>query len=187
MSDGPHRSLPMSPRWRRVAMRTDRDAFAPEEASESLALALEQDFRAALRPSFLARMRDVVEEPTLFGDDTAARLGALRPAAEGGLERVVLDNLCYLSAEEAANFANLQTAIAMAAHTSAIQRGRQMEEHFLRTSTAPRARDMRGRYESAIGVTDFTAFASSVVAADPERRLAAPAKRSGLDDGVKLP
>jgi hypothetical protein len=45
MSDGPHRSLPMRRGWKRVAERGDKRAYASEEVSEAIIVALEQDCR----------------------------------------------------------------------------------------------------------------------------------------------
>lgn len=187
MSDGPHRSLPMRPAWRRVAHWADRQAFAPEEVGEALAVAVEQDCRQELRPQFLAELRRVVEEPSLFRDDTGARLAALNPTAGAGLERSVMDRLCFLTESEAAGFATLQAAVAMAVQDCANRRARQIEEHFLRRTSSSRARDMRGRLQAAAVVTSFASVAARVLGVDPHHRPAAPARHTGLDDGVKLP
>ena len=48
MSDGPHRSLPMRPWWRRLAERADRCAFGVEEVADALVPALEQPADASL-------------------------------------------------------------------------------------------------------------------------------------------
>lgn len=186
MSDGPHRSLPMRPAWRRVAHWADRQAFAPEEVSEALALAIEQDCRQELRPEFLAGLRRVVEEPSLFRDDTNARLAAFYPNAGAGIERSLMDRLCLLTESEAAGFATLQGAVAMAAQDCANRRARQIEEHFLRRTSSSRARDMRGRLQAAADVTSFISVAARVLGVDPHHRPAAPTRQTGLDDGVTL-
>ena len=39
MSDGPHRSLPMSKKWKRVAERIYNEAYSPEQICEALSAA----------------------------------------------------------------------------------------------------------------------------------------------------
>src|SRR3989442_9513982 len=111
MSDGPHRSLPMKRRWQYVAERADKRAYTTGEISEVIAPALEQDCRDEMSPEFLGSLRRVVEEPSLFRDDVAARLEALRPQAGSSLGRVVLDNVALLSAAEADGLRLMQEAL----------------------------------------------------------------------------
>src|SRR4051794_14575024 len=96
MSDGPHRSLPMRPAWRRVAERGDKRAYTTAEISQALGSAVEQDCRNDMSPEFLRRVRCLIDEPSLF-DDVAERLAALGANAGSGLGRAVLDNAALLS------------------------------------------------------------------------------------------
>ena len=101
----------MRPAWRRVAERGDKRAFTPEEISKALAPALEQDCRDDMSPEFLSGIRRVVGEPSLFKDDVAGRLEALRPQAGSGIGRVVLDNVGLLSAADADGFVVVREAV----------------------------------------------------------------------------
>ena len=123
---------------------------------------------AEIGPEFVAEIRRVVEEPSLFTDDSAARLDALRPNAAAGLERRLLDGVCFISESEAASFETIQAALAMAARRCAETRALQIEEHFVRRSKLPRARDMRGRLDATIDLTNFTKFAARILSVDPE-------------------
>jgi hypothetical protein len=187
MSDGPHRSLPMRPAWRRVAERGDKRAFTPEEISQALAPALEQDCRDDMSPEFLSGIRRVVEEPSLFRDDVAARLEALRPQAGFGIGRAVLDNVGLLSVAEADGFAVVQEALKAALIDRANRGAWQVEEHYLRESSAPRANNVRGRLADGIGCLDLDAITARVLSVDPRRPPGAPLKQKGIDDGVRLP
>ena len=186
MSDGPHRSLPMRPDWRRVAERGDKRAFTPEEISQAIAPALEQDCRDDMSPEFLNDFRRVVEEPSLFKDEVAARLKALRPQAGSGLGRVVLDNVSLLSAADTDGFAVGQKALKAALMDRANRRARQVEEHYLRKSLAPRANNVRGRLDDGIRCTDFDVIATRILSVDPKRPPSTPLKQKGIDDGVSL-
>lgn len=186
MSDGPHRSLPMRPAWRRVAERGDKLAYTPEEISQALAPALEQDCRDDMSPEFLRGIRQVFEEPSLFKDAVTPRLEALRAEAGCGIARAVLDNVGLVSATEADGLAVLIDATKSALIDRAARGARQVEEHYLRRSKAPRANDVRARLEQGIASTDFEAIASRILNIDPQRLPRTPLKQRGLDDGVNL-
>ena len=187
MSDGPHRSLPLRPAWKRVAHWADRQAFAVEEVQVALLVAVEQDCRQELRPGFLAHLRRIVEEPSLFENAIAAKLDALRPQAGPGFERAVLERFSFLSESDADGFEQLRSAICDAAQDGAMRRARQVEEHFLRRTSTPRARDVRGRVEAAAGdASAFRAVANRLMGVDPRHPPTTPPKYAGLDDGVKV-
>jgi hypothetical protein len=183
MSDGPHRSLPMKRRWRYVAERADKRAYTAAEISEAIGPALEQDCRDEMSPEFLSGIRRVME-PSLFRDDLPARLEALRPQAGSGLGRVVLDNVALLSPAEADGFILLKEAVKAALDDRVGRGARQVEEHYLREASAPRANNVRARLKEARSCTDFGAIAERVLSAGPWP--AAPPKQKGLDDGVTL-
>ncbi len=100
MSDGPHRSLPMRRRWQLVAERADKRSYTVAEISDALVPALEQDCRDELSPEFIAGLRRVAEEPSLFSDDRRRGSESLRPLAGSGMGGAVLDNVGPLSAAD---------------------------------------------------------------------------------------
>ena len=55
MSDGPHRSLPMSRGWKQLARRAANKAFSPVEVCDALPAALHQDWRTEV-PKRLCRL-----------------------------------------------------------------------------------------------------------------------------------
>jgi hypothetical protein len=170
-----------------VAQRGDKRAFTAQEISEALVPALEQDCRADMTPEFLAGVRRVVEEPSLFGGShVAARLEPLRPEAGSGLGRALLDNVAVFSAADSDGFGIVQQALKAALEDRANRGARQVEEHFFRESSTPRALNVRGRLEEAIGCTDFTALAERILSVTPKPASGTPLKRTGLDDGVSL-
>jgi len=186
MSDGPHRSLPMRLAWRRVAERGDTPAFTAEEISRALVPALEQDCRDGLSPEFLAGVRNVMRQPSLFNEDLVGRLNTLRPEAGAGLGSAFLDNVAFLSASDANNIAVLQDALEGLLVDLANRGARQVEEHYLRRSPAPRATNVRRRLEDGIACTDFAAIAVRVLSLDTKSALTAPLRLKGIDDGVSL-
>ena len=189
MSDGPHRSLPMRPGWKRVAEYGDNRAFAPQEVCNAIPAALEEDCRAEMAPRFLDAYCDVFrnQESSLFKDQVAPQLEALRGLAGLGMGRVVLDHAIQLceSGETGTNAA--VKAVADALTDRAARGARQVEEHYCRESTQPRADHVRSRIEEGIGSSGagIETLARKVLKLDagsPTR----PAKQQGLDDGVRL-
>ena len=53
MSDGPHRSLPMRRGWKLVTERSGKRAYASEEISDAILVALEQDCRTEMPAPFI--------------------------------------------------------------------------------------------------------------------------------------
>lgn len=186
MSDGPHRSLPLRPWWRRLAERADKCAFSPNEVAEALVPALEAECRKELAPTFLLGLQSAVAEPGLFGPAQALQLAGLDGQAPSGLARRVLDNVAVLSPAEAADFNCLQRALENALHGEAQRYIRQIEEHYHRNGSAPRAQHERDRLNEALDRADIRAVAHKMLQPDSARSLTRVSVKSGLDDGVRL-
>src|SRR6267142_7186561 len=95
MSDGPHRSLPMRPGWKRVAERAHNRNYDAQQVQEALLAALAKDCRIELSPAFIADFYGVYG--TLLKDDLPTQLESLRGVAAGGLGRTVLDYAIQLA------------------------------------------------------------------------------------------
>jgi hypothetical protein len=67
----------------------------------------------------------------------------------------------------------------------AARAARQVEEHYYRESTMPRAQNVRARIEQAVGDSPIETLARQVLRMD-ERRTNRPALQQGLDDGVRI-
>lgn len=179
----------MSSGWRRVAERGDNCAFAPEEVSKALLPALKQSCRAEMDAGFLDSITAIYREQdgSLFQDHPGAQLETLRREAGCGIGRALLDNVTQLSDSGAAGLDALARAMTTALIDRAARAGRQMEEHFCRESTAPRALNVRARIEEAIGLTPLDALAREILRLDDRRPSRVALKQEGLDDGVRLP
>ena len=187
MSDGPHRSLPMRRRWQLVVERADKRSYTVAEITDALVPALAQDCRTEMSPEFLAGLRRVADEPSLFPDAAAARLESLRPLAGSGIARSVLDNVGPLAAADLEGWSLICESVKAAVHDRANKRVRQVEEHYLRKESAPRANNVRSRIESGVAGADLDALVARILSADPAAAPRPPAKQTGLDDGVMLP
>lgn len=145
MSDGPHRSLPMRPIWRKVAERCDKRLYKAEEIGHALGPALERDCRDDLTPEVLRGVGRVVEEPSLFPDDAVQRLETLRSQAGAGIGRSFLDNVSLLSSSDVDGVTLFQEAL-KAALVDRANRGARQVEHYLRATLRRRGPSM-----SAVG------------------------------------
>lgn len=188
MSDGPHRSLPMRRRWKRVAECAENRTFEPEEIRNAIIPALEEDCRREISPEFLSALCGVCrdQEGSLFKDEEQRSLETLRGVAGSGIGSVVLDYAIRIVASGSTGLDILVKAVTDALRDRAARGARQVEEHYCRESTKSRAYRVRERIEQAISRVDIDGVARLVLNLDPGRFTRPPLKRQGLDDGVKL-
>jgi hypothetical protein len=188
MSDGPHRSLPMRPGWKRVAERAGNVAYGTDEVIAAMVPALTQDCRREISPDFLEDIRTVLREQdaSLFKDDVRPHIEALRDAAGSGIGRTLLNNVSQILATDALGLETLVDAFAAALKDHAARGARQVEEHYLRKSTAPRAHNTRARIEQASADTQYEALARQLLGFKTAEPLRPALKRQDLDDGVSL-
>src|SRR6266850_4395746 len=83
MSDGPQRSLPMRPGWKKVAEYADNEAFASKDVWGAILAAIEQDWRKDISPGFVGCIQDVFRGATLFSEDRLRAFEDLRPSVAG--------------------------------------------------------------------------------------------------------
>jgi len=188
MSDGPHKSLPMRPGWKRVANCGDNIAFAPEEIGKAILRALQQDCNHEIGPEFLLSIRGVFtdHESLLFKDGMAPQLDALRETAGHGVGRIVLEHAIEAAQRGKTGNGGLEEAMTNALTDRAARGNRQVEEHYCRESTAPRAQKVRARIEEAIGVAGIGGLARHILKIEPRPSSSRKLRQKGLDDGVKL-
>ncbi len=187
MSDGPHRSLPMRKGWKRVAESADNQAFGTDEIRDAILPALEEDCRGEISPEFFTNLRRVCadQEASLFKNDVAPSLEGLGNAAGAGLARAVLNYALQQAALGNSPKDIPERALKDALIDRAAKGARQVEEHFCRESTTPRANKVRERIEQAISSADIGGVARRILEPESKSETQAP-KRKGLDDGVKL-
>jgi K+-sensing histidine kinase KdpD len=188
MSDGPHKSLPMPPAWKRVAERADNAAFESDEIRKALIQALEHDCRTEMSPALLDDVRSLIEgqDASLFKSDVRPQLEALRTDAGYGIGNRLLNNLIQLSPQGEADFNLLARAMADALEDHAERRSRQVEEHYQRKSTASRAHNTRERMAQSISGSPIEALARQIFKIEAPSKARSTLRQQGLDDGVKL-
>ena len=185
MSDGPHRSLPMRRGWKRVAECGANRAFAPEDVSQRIAPALEEDCRAELVPGFIDSLH--ARYGSLFRNQIEAELESLREVAGPGVGRVILEHAIHLAANGETGADAPLKAVKNGLMDRAQRCSRQVEEHYLRKSSDRKAQQVRSRVDDGISqaapaVESLARKILKIDPASPDR----PKKQNGLDDGVRF-
>jgi hypothetical protein len=188
MSDGPYRSLPMKPRWRRAAKCAYEAAFSQGEVTDALTRASHADFRAEVRPALITAISAIItpNEPGLFGDQAAADLRALGRTCASPLESSLVNTAVDVVAAGQFGPAALQQAVEDALSERLLRNYRQVEEHVRLDDSASSARFVRARLEAAHGDINLAHLAQSALktgAALPRRNRAL---NTDIDAGVPL-
>lgn len=187
MSDGPHRSLPMKPKWRNLAERAYNRNFDINDIATAMGPALVSDFRDETTPGFFSGLRGICEEQEslLIKDNVRERLEALRPEAGTGIGRRVLDNVIRLSEQDELSVKTAIAAIERAGMERIAKNARSMEEHAQRETSVSRASHMRPRLEEASAKASVTSIAKQMLQIEkPPSRSST--KRKGLEEGPNL-
>jgi hypothetical protein len=174
--------------WKRVAEYADNPAFAPEEICNAIIPALEEDCRSEIVPEFLDALNGVFrdQESSLFKDQMGPELDTLRGPAGCGIGRVVLEHAIHVVEHGRTGVDGLLEAIANALADRAARGGRQVEEHYCRKSSSPRAQKVRARIEKSIADAPINSLARQILKLDSRRSSPPKLRQQGLDDGVRL-
>jgi hypothetical protein len=174
--------------WKRVAEYADNPAFASEAISNAIIPALEEDCRSEIVPDFLDAISRVFrdQESSLFKDQLGPELDTLRDSAGCGIGRVVLEHAIHLVEGGRTGVDGLVEATANALADRAARGGRQVEEHYCRQSSSPRAQKVRARIEKSIADAPINSLARQILKLDSRPSSPPKLRQEGLDDGVRL-
>lgn len=187
MSDGPYKSLNMPPHWRRLAKRADLRAFAPAEICEALPPALAHDWKDDVPKELVQHVGEILRDDGALFPERTQRLEALRRVTAGhAFGCVLLECAVQVASSGATGPEAMVQAAAQALGIRASRGALQVEEHYCRKSTVPRAHKVRLRIDQAIASVAFSDLARQLLRHDPAPALRAPAKHHGIDEGVSL-
>ena len=190
MSDGPHRSLKMSRKWKRVADWIYNEAYSVEQRCEALSAATEEDWRQQIPKGFLSTVRGVLAngQKELFCDQTAQDLEELRAQTPGYPHASTFLDYVIQAAHTRGTLA--EDAFLIAARkvvTEFAERGlRQVEEHHLRESPHSSVVHIRQRAQEALGRFDTKAIACHLQGFERSEHQQVSLKPTGLDEGVPI-
>lgn len=191
MSDGPHKSLPLRPRWREVARRASKDAFDRSAIQEALEPALLGDCRAELPASLTRRVLAVLEGTDLLSrlpDGQIGQLAAMRD--DRGLDPLGA-SLVECSMMAVAQGLTGRAAFLDAAETALLERSvnytRSIEEHFRDKGTRNQDVKIRRRMSEAVGTSDcFFRIARSLAGASDVTISRRAPVHTGIEEGPPL-
>jgi hypothetical protein len=191
MSDGPHKSLPMSRAWKELSKRADQQSYSRENILLAVKPALVGDWNSEKCDIVVSQIRNISEgqeHSGLFEGQLTADLEALRRETPGRpMARRILDGTIEGLSRGLDTETALQSGASAALKERALRGSRSCEEHWTRLETDKRTFNMRQRLESALGGSDFPAIGRQLLGSPSGRpNSALPAKMRGLDDGISI-
>lgn len=186
MRDGPHRTLPLSSDWKRAAERLDNGNYSPAEVCGALHRAVQRDWADDVTPTFLDALTRILREPQPDMHRTmTAQLDELLPQAAGHCVRSALLEAAH-DLEPAWHEDDWEGAVRGVLQGVVSRRRNQIVAHY-RSKAPARVRPIERRLDSQRQeIEGAVARMASEIATGRGPVMAAPRKRSGLDDGVAL-
>lgn len=186
MSDGPHKTLQMRPKWKALSRRADNRSFTADEVIEAVCPALAADWSRDVSDGFLRKVQVALgEDATLFPNQNPSALEGLRSQTSSPLEAMLVEAACDTAKEGYSGHEALEKAVEDALLERSIRGIRQVEEHWLRESPERRAANVRSRLETSISAAPIADLAKALLAGSSVRDIKAP-KRDGIEDGVQI-
>lgn len=183
MSDGPHKSLPMKRRWKRVAERASKPAYTAEQLHEAVDVALREDWRAEVTSEFRAALDIAVGDGLLFADQAQRDVQELGRRFASPLQSAILDEVAGALDMGLRDQLAIEAGVAGALAQRGFRAVRQIEEHIVRDlGRAPPG--LRERLEGSISEARVRDIAKDVLAGS--RRRARPVRYDGIEDGPPL-
>jgi hypothetical protein len=188
MSDGPYKTLKMSPKWRALAKVAGNAAHSAAEVAEAVPAALVADWRKIGQP-FLRQMRAALgddDRGMLFSGVAKQEVARLRAQATNPMEALLADNAMDVLRDGHRGAAAFEEATAATIAERADRGLRQVEEHYRREASQGKAADIRARLNDSVEAANLRGLASALATGVSTRDLTGSTDRSGLDEGVSL-
>ena len=188
MSDGPYRSLPMSPGWKKLALYVDKPAFPLEEVGDAMSAALVTDWKRELPGPLLENVLRIAcdRQGSLLHEQRIEQLQALQPDISGLPFASVFLNCVIRGVDLGRCDHSIVIGAARDALSDRVSRCmRQIEEHCLRKCSDGRV-NLRDRLELVASQFDYSQLAKHLVGSNGTARRGLKGKKTGLEDGVPL-
>lgn len=189
MSDGPHRSLPMGKRWKKLAECLDNASFSPEEVCERRDAAILGEFSREVPDTLMSSLRNILcssDQGSLFAP-SGDEIENLRMQANGSpVGNLLLD--CTIDAVNSGIVGEgaISSAYQEAANEILDRHARGMAEHYQRETGAKRAAHFKARIGTILHQQSITDLTSRLVQGRKAMVIRAPTRHTGLDDGVRF-
>ena len=189
MSDGPHRSLPMGRRWKKLAECVDNALFSEEEVRERRDSAILGEFSREVSIRLMSKLRDILcssDQGTLFAP-SGDEIESLRILTDGSpVGNLLLD--CTIDAVNSGQTGQAALAAAFGDTASEIfdRHARGMAEHYQRETGAKRASHFQSRIESIQDSRSMDGLVNRILQGGSAMVIRAPTRHTGLEDGVRF-
>lgn len=176
--------------WKAVAEVADSQASTLPEVTPRLLNALSSDWREEVPASLVTSLREIfdgADQLAMFPEHRRADLHRLSGEATGRpLAQALIECADRTLTAGLYGAAGLEAA-AQRALDLRVRRGiRQVEEHYLRESNAPRATHVRENLEQAASACDLGTWARRLSGLEQGPTTIRPTKMDGVDDGAPL-
>ncbi|WP_315769358.1 MULTISPECIES: hypothetical protein [unclassified Bradyrhizobium] len=192
MSDGPYKSLNMTPAWKKFAEWAHKAAFEPDDVAGRVIPALEETWRDERCGEVVRAIGAILgdaKQIDMFGQDRSVELEAARRDLSAGypMRRLILDYVTQSLASGRLGIDAVCDGVENALRDRAARGPRQVEEHYLRKqSPESMATRVRNRMEDAIARAPITGLARRLSGLDSATQFQS-VRQQGLEDGVRLP
>lgn len=193
MSDGPYKSLNMTPAWRKFAEWAHKAAFEPDEVAARVVPALEETWRDEGCGEVVRAIRTILgdaQQTDMFGQDKSVELEAARRDLSAGypMRRLIVDHVMQSVANGKLGIDAVCDGVENALRDRAARGPRQVEEHYLRKqSPEAMATRVRNRMEDAVASAPIAGLARRLSGLDAAAAQPQSVKQQGIEDGVRLP
>lgn len=187
MSDGPHCSLPMGRRWKKLAKCLDNASFSTDDVRERRNSAILGEFRREVSEALISGLREILcssDQGSLFSP-SGDEIENLRLQANGSpVENLMLD--CAIEAVNSGQSgeAALSAAFGEAANEILDRHARCMAEHYQRESGAKRASHFQSRLGTIQDGRSMETLVDRIVQGGRAMVIRAPTRHTGLNEGV---
>jgi hypothetical protein len=188
MSDGPHRSLPLGRRWKKVAECLDIASMPIDDIRLRLDAALLSDFRS-VPEALLAAMRRVLcdsDQGHLFAASNTEIENLRKLTSGSSLGGLMVDCAIGAVLSGETGEAALESALGAASQEWMDRHCRGMDEHYQRRAGATRASEFHSRVDAMQKSYSLPQIARRLIDGGKAMAIKAPPKRTGLDEGVSL-
>lgn len=189
MSDGPYKSLPMKPSWKRAAKCALKEAFSSDDIVESVTHASHADWRSEVRQSFVTSIAAIVNpsgQQALFQDQALADLDTLRCNSASPLEASFARNVADAVKTGRTGNDVVHLAAEAALSDRLLCNYRQVEEHVRRKDSDGNAEFVRSRLEAAHLIINLPALVQSALKTGHPLTRRSRTQFTSLDAGVSL-
>ncbi|UGY28938.1 MULTISPECIES: hypothetical protein [Bradyrhizobium] len=193
MSDGPYKSLNMTPAWKKFAEWAHKDAFEPDQIAGRVVPALEETWRDEGCGEVVRAIRAILgdaQQTDMFGQNKSVELEAARRDLSAGypMRRLVVDHVIQSVSNGKLGIDAVNDGVENALRDRAARGPRQVEEHYLRKqSPETTATRVRNRMEEAVASAPIAGLARRLSGLDAAAAQPHLIKQQGIDDGVRLP